>query len=155
MDLEHSNLTGEIAMKRSILAVVVGVVVWVVAVSLLDRVLRMTIAGYVEAEPKFAFTLSMMLARLGISALSSLAAGAVAALIARSPARAPWITGAVFLVLFVPQHVKLWNVLPVWYHLTFLLTLVPLFGAGGLLAHSLATAPARGTESDGAVNSAG
>lgn len=124
-------------MKRSILAVVVGAVTWVLVVSLLDRVLRLGIPGYTEAEPKFAFTLGMMLARLGIGALSSLAAGAVAALIARPAKWAPWITGAVFLVLFVPEHVKLWNVLPAWYHLTFLLTLVPLFGAGGWLAQRL------------------
>ena len=142
-------------MKRSIIAVMVAAVVWVVVVSLLDRALRVTIAGYAEAEPTFAFTLSMMLARLGIGALSSLAAGAVAAVIARSAAWAPWITGAVFLVLFVPEHVKLWNVLPAWYHLTFLLTLVPLFGAGGLLARRLKAAPAVGTLGKGAVKSAG
>jgi hypothetical protein len=138
-------------MKRSMIAVVVAAVAWVLVVSLLDRVLRVAIAGYAEAEPTFAFTLTMMLARLGIAALSSLAAGAVAALIARSAAWAPWITGALFLVLFVPEHVKLWNVLPIWYHLTFLLTLVPLFAAGGRLAHRPAAAPAAAS---GAVNPA-
>jgi len=124
-------------MKRSILAVVVAAVTWLVVVSLLDRVLRVTIAGYTAAEPSFAFTLDMMLARLAIGALSSLAAGAVAATIARSARWAPWIAGALFLLMFVPEHVKLWQVLPAWYHLTFLLTLVPLFEAGGLLAQRL------------------
>lgn len=138
-------------MKRSIFGVVAGLVVWVLVVSLLDRVLRITIAGYEEAEPQFAFTLGMMLARLGIAALSSLAAGATAALIARSAARAPWIVGAVFLVLFVPEHVKLWNVLPAWYHLTFLLTLVPLCWAGGLLARRPGATPAARTSGGGAV----
>lgn len=142
-------------MKRSIIAVVAAAVVWVVLVSLLDRALRLAIPGYTEAEPTFAFTLGMMLARLGIGALSSLAAGAVAALIARSAARAPWITGALFLVLFVPEHVKLWNVLPAWYHLTFLLTLVPLFGAGGLLARRVAAAQAPGVPGGGAVRPVG
>jgi hypothetical protein len=146
-------------MIRSIFRVVAGVaaglVVWVVVVSLLDRVLRLTIAGYTEAEPQFAFTLGMMLARLGIGALSSLVAGAAAALAARSAARAPWIAGALFLVAFVPEHVKLWNVLPVWYHLTFLLTLVPLFGAGGLLARRPASAAAAGTPGGGAFKLTG
>ncbi len=122
---------------RSILAVVAAAVTWLAVVSLLDRVLRLTIAGYTEAEPSFAFTLDMMLARLAIAALSSLAAGAMAATIARSAKWAPWITGALFLLMFVPEHARLWQVLPVWYHLTFLLTLVPLFGAGGLLARRL------------------
>ena len=132
-------------MKRTIFAVIASAVVWVVVVSLLNRGLRLTIPGYTEGEPTFAFTLSMMLARLGIGALSSLAAGAVAALIARSAARAPWITGAIFLVLFVPEHIKIGNALPLWYHLTFLLTLVPLFGIGGLLARR----PAAGTPTGG------
>jgi hypothetical protein len=126
------------AILGPILAVVASAVVWMVVVSLLDRVLRVSIAGYTEAEPSFAFTLPMMLARLGIGAVSSLAAGAVAALIARGAAWVPWVTGALFVVLFVPEHVKIWHLLPAWYHLTFLLTLVPLFGAGGLLARRLA-----------------
>ena len=125
-------------MKRSILALFLGAVAWVLVVSLLDRVLRVTIAGYLEAEPKFAFTLSMMLARLLIGALSSLAAGALAGWVERPATWAPWAAGAVFLALFIPEHVKLWQVLPVWYHLTFLLTLVPLFGLGGWLGRRLA-----------------
>lgn len=124
-------------MKRSILAVAVGVVVWVLVVSLIDRGLRLAIDGYAEAEPKLVFTLGMMWARLGMAAVTSLIAGAVTALVARSAKWAPWIAGAIFLALFVPEHIKLWNVLPAWYHLTFLLTLVPLFGAGGLLARRL------------------
>jgi hypothetical protein len=144
-------------MKQSIrvaAAVVAAIVVWVAVVSLLDRVLRVTIAGYADVEPKFAFTLTMMVARLSIGALSSLVAGAAAAMIARSAARAPWIAGALFLLLFVPEHVKLWNILPVWYHLTFLLTLVPLFGAGGLLARRLAPASAAMATSGAAIGAA-
>lgn len=136
-------------MKRTLFAVIAGAVVWVVVVSLLDRLLRVSIPGYTQAEPTFAFTLTMMLARLGIGALSSLAAGAVAAVIARSAARAPWITGVIFLVLFVPEHIKIGNALPLWYHLTFLLTLVPLFWAGGLLARRPAATPANGTPANG------
>lgn len=124
-------------MKRSILAVVIAAVTWIVVVSLLDRLLRLAIAGYAAAEPTFAFDLTMMVSRLSIGALSSLAAGAVAAWIARSAKWTPWIAGALFVAMFVPEHVKIWNLLPAWYHLTFLLTLVPLFGAGGLLAMSL------------------
>ncbi|WP_029922008.1 hypothetical protein [Nevskia soli] len=136
-------------MKRTLFAVIAGAVVWVVVVSLLDRLLRLGIPGYTAAEPTFAFTLIMMLARLGIGALSSLAAGAVAAAVARSPARAPWITGVIFLVLFVPEHIKIGNALPLWYHLSFLLTLVPLFWAGGLLARRPAAAPAAGISAGG------
>jgi hypothetical protein len=124
-------------MKRSILAVFVGAAAWIVVVSMLNRLLRLGIPGYTEAEPLLAFTLGMMLARLLIGGLSSVAAGAVAGWIARPGQWAPWITGAVFLALFIPEHIQLWQRFPLWYHLTFLLSLVPLFGLGGALGRRL------------------
>ena len=37
------------------------------------------------------------------------------------------------LALFLPEHVKIWHSFPVWYHLTFLLTLAPLVALGARL----------------------
>jgi uncharacterized protein (DUF983 family) len=34
--------------------------------------------------------------------------------------------------VFIPQHIALWHTFPIWYHLTFLLSLVPLTYLGGL-----------------------
>ena len=42
-------------------------------------------------------------------------------------------TGVLMLLLFIPEHVRLWDKFPVWYHLTFLGSLVPLRVAGGRL----------------------
>ena len=39
--------------------------------------------------------------------------------------------GLILLAVFIPQHIALWNNFPVWYHLTFLLSLVPLTYLGG------------------------
>jgi len=47
------------------------------------------------------------------------------------------IAGALLLLLFIPQHVMLWDKFPVWYHMTFLLSLVPLTYAGGRVASRL------------------
>jgi hypothetical protein len=41
--------------------------------------------------------------------------------------------GLILLVMFIPQHIMLWNKFPVWYHLTFLLSLVPLAYLGGAI----------------------
>jgi hypothetical protein len=38
------------------------------------------------------------------------------------------------LVVFIPDHVRLWSIFPVWYHMTFLVTLVPLVVLGSWLA---------------------
>jgi hypothetical protein len=123
-------------MKRTLLAVFAALVSWVVVVSLLNLLLRHGITGYAAAEPGFSFSLGMLVARLLIAAASSLAAGAVAAWIARTDARAPWITGTILLVAFLPEHVKLWHSFPLWYHLTFLVTLVPLVALGARLARA-------------------
>jgi hypothetical protein len=119
--------------KRSIAAFFAGLVAWVLIVSLLDRVLRLMIEGYAAAEPQFAFTLGMMVARLSMAALTSIAAGAIMRWIAPASIGPAWALGILLLVAFVPVHVHFWHMLPVWYHLTFLLTLVPLVLIGSWL----------------------
>ena len=54
--------------------------------------------------------------------------------------RARLMPGVLLLVVFIPQHVMLWDKFPVWYHLTFLASLVPLAYLGGKIA-SQARAP--------------
>lgn len=120
-------------MKRFILALLAGLVVWVFVISLLNRGLRLAVQGYAAAEPRMSFTLGMMTVRLVIAALTSVIAGAVAGSIAPSSTRAPWVLGAILLVAFIPQHVRLWHLFPLWYHLTFLVTLVPLIVLGSRL----------------------
>ena len=127
-------------MKRAILAFVVGLVVWVLVVSLLDRALRIFLPGYAAAEPGMSFTLGMMAARLTIGALTSLIAGAVAGWIAPASQVMPWLLGGLLLAAFIPQHLRLWSIFPLWYHLTFLVTLAPLIVLGSRLPRVLAPA---------------
>jgi hypothetical protein len=128
-------------MKRSILAFVVALIAWVLIISLLDRGLRLALNGYAAAEPTMQFTLSMMAARLVIAALTSLLAGAVAGWIAPQSTGTPAVLGAVLLVGFIPVHVRVWQLFPVWYHLTFLLTLLPLVVIGARCAQLLRRSP--------------
>jgi hypothetical protein len=121
-------------------AVIGGLVAWVALVTLLNFGLRAAIPGYHAAEPTFAITLTMMIGRLTIAALTSLAAGATARTIAPGSDIAPWVVGIVLLALFVPVHVHIGARLPLWYHLTFLLTLAPLVWAGARLRQSAARA---------------
>jgi hypothetical protein len=116
-------------MKRAIGAFFAGLLSWVGVVSLIDRGFRLLIPGYVVAEPQLQFTLTMMAARLGMAALASIIAGAVVGLL-NSSARVPWILGALILAAFLPEHIHVWHQLPAWYHLTFLVTLVPLVVLG-------------------------
>lgn len=123
-------------MKRPILAFVVGLVVWVLVISVLDRALRVFVLGYAAAEPTMSFTLGMLSARLAIAALTSLIAGAVASWIAPSSPRLPVLLGTALLLAFIPIHVQLWNLFPFWYHLVFLTTLIPLVMLGSWLTRA-------------------
>ena len=121
-------------MARGILAVVTGLVVWIVMTTVAGLIIRGTWTEYAAVADAMTFTRPMMLARLSIGGLATLSAGWVTALVARRSTGVALTTGLLLLGLFIPQHVMLWARFPVWYHLTFLLSLVPLAYVGGKLA---------------------
>src|SRR5262245_15337088 len=120
-------------MAKTILGVVVGLVAWVVLASIAGLILRAAWSDYAAVAESMAFTLPMLIARLTISAVTLLAAARVTALIAPRATIATVALGAVLVAAFVPIHIGVWDRFPVWYHLTFLLTLVPLCVIGGRL----------------------
>lgn len=131
-------------MKRSILAFIAGLAAWVLVASLLNRGLRLALRGYSAAEPEMTFTHGMMAARLVLGALASFAAGAATRAVAPSSRRTVWVLGAVLLAAFIPIHVRLWANFPVWYHLVFLGTLVPLVALGATLIRNRSESSVQG-----------
>ena len=131
-------------MKRSIFALLAGLMMWVLVVTLLNRGLRAGLPGYALAEPTMTFTLGMKVARLVLGALASLVAGAATGWIAPSRTGLPWVLGAIILAAFIPIHLQLWTKFPVWYHLVFLGTLVPLVVLGAALIQSRNSPAERG-----------
>ena len=129
-------------MWRTVASVIAGLVAWAIVVTILNMGLRVAIPGYHPAEATLQFTMAMKVGRLTEAALTSLAAGTVIGFI--DPARkwVPWLVGAIVLAMFLPVHMKLWNAFPVWYHLSFLLPLVPLVALGAALVRGN---PASGT----------
>jgi hypothetical protein len=123
-------------MWRAIGGIVLGLVTWAVVVTLLNFGLRAAIPDYHAAEATLDFSLAMKIGRLVEAALASIAAGAVTAWIAAGKRWAPWVVGLVMLAAFVPEHIRLWSRFPVWYHLTFLVTLAPLVALGAMLTRN-------------------
>jgi len=119
---------------RVALAVVAGIVVWFAVATAGNVALRLLVDGYTDMEPAMTFTLGMMFGRLLVGAISSVAAGAAAAWIARRVRPTALALGVVLVVLFIPGHVRLWDTFPGWYHAVFLLSLVPLVWVGARLA---------------------
>jgi hypothetical protein len=129
-------------MWRTIGGIVAGLVAWAVVVTILNFGLRAAIPDYHAAElalrstGMMQFTGPMETGRLIEAALTSLAAGAVVGWIEPSKKWVPWLVGAIILAMFLPEHVKLWHVFPVWYHLSFLVPLVPLVALGAALVRN-------------------
>ena len=123
-------------MLRKILAVIAALVAWTVVVTLLNFGLRYGLPGYAAVEKAMAFTLTMMIARLSISFVATLSAGATTAWIARDRLIWPLITGIVLLAIFIPVHMSIWTHFPLWYHLTFLPSLPILSVVGGRLVRA-------------------
>jgi hypothetical protein len=121
-------------MRRTIVAIIAGLVGWAVIVTVINWGLRLGLPGYRLAEPTLVFTLGMKIARLTMAAITSVAAGALVRVIAPASRVAPWIVGLIILALFLPAHVQLWHRFPIWYHLSFLVPLVPLVALGAWLA---------------------
>jgi len=118
-------------MARNILGVVAGLAVWIAIAVVAGAIMRSAWPDHASVADAMTFTLPMMFARLAIGALATLAAGWVIAVVARRSMLARLTAGLLLVGGFVPQHIMLWEKFPVWYHLTFLVSLIPLVYLGG------------------------
>jgi hypothetical protein len=123
-------------MTRRILGAIAGIVAWIVFVVAFNTVMRALWAEYAAVEQAMAFTLPMMAARLSMSAIGSVVSGFVAAFVARERSKSALLAGGILLLVFIPIHVSLWTRFPVWYHLTFLVSLPIVSVLGGQLFQS-------------------
>lgn len=122
-------------MARNFIGVAAGLAVWFAVTLAAGLVIRVAWPAYASVADAMTFTLPMMIARLSIGAFATVAAGFVAARITQS--RLAGVTpGIVLLIMFIPQHLVLWDKFPVWYHLLFLLSLIPLTYVGNAIARS-------------------
>jgi hypothetical protein len=126
MDEPAAAVTEGRGVGRKIAAVVLGLAAWVVVASVADRLLRAAWPEYAAALPTFAFSLGMLCARQIEGAVATLATGRVVAAVAKGHRPTAVAAGIVLLLVFVPGHVRIWDKFPVWYHLLFLGSLVPL-----------------------------
>lgn len=116
-------------MTRNVLSVVAGLAAWIIIAIIAGFIMRASWPAYASVATAMTFTLPMMIARLSIGALATFSMGVVTALLTQS-VMSRLIPALLLLVAFIPQHVMLWDKFPIWYHLTFLLSLVPVSYVG-------------------------
>lgn len=126
------TLTG-VGMLRTVLGVMLGVVAWFAVVLGIGLVLKATDPTLNAALVAHA-TVTAMAERLAISFVATLVAGLVAALVGGERHRAALGAGLILLAIFGYYHVTMiWHQFPVWYHLTFFVSLPLLSLLGGRL----------------------
>ena len=124
-------------MWRIILGAIAGLLAWILLVTITGLIMRASWPEYAAVADSMAFTLPMLIARLVISAVTLLAAARLTTVIAPRAMAATVLLGAVLLVAFIPVHINLWDRFPAWYHVTFLLTLIPLSVLGGRIGRDI------------------
>lgn len=105
---------------------------------------RMLWPEYAAAEPHKQYTLTMLVVRLAVGALSAAVSACSATAVARDKGQTAWWLGALFVAISLPGHLYpgyIWNDYPAWYHLVYLSYLVPVTGCMGLLSRRLFSAP--------------
>lgn len=120
-------------MGRKILAVVAGFVVWTIIWLVVPFAIRAASPGSFDAVG-VPTTSTMMLVILLLSVICSLAGGWVTAKVAtESAAKVVLILGIVLLLVGIAVQASVWTLMPVWYHLIFLVLLIPMAIVGGRL----------------------
>ena len=95
--------------------------------------LRAVWPEYADAAPERAYTLAMLLVRLVVFSAMIAATSAVATLVA-GDRRFAWVTGGLILAISIPPHAlpgEVWDAYPVWYHLTYLASILPIAVVAG------------------------
>jgi hypothetical protein len=107
--------------------------------------LRASWPDYALADPEKAYTLTMLFVRLFIFSSMIAATSGVATLIAGDK-RFAWIAGGLILALSIPAHFYpgyVWDDYPAWYHIVYLLSILPIAVIAGRSVQRLYPAATR------------
>jgi uncharacterized membrane protein len=121
-------------MGRDIGAVVAGVAGWWLVAAVGYWLLSASWPEYALAEPGADFTSAMLVARLFVAFICSMAAGFACGVIAGPESIAPAVVAGIMLILLVPIQYAVWDDFPTAYNLIFLGMLVPLIWRNAKLA---------------------
>ena len=127
-------------MIRAILGVVVGYFIWS-AIWVGGGKLFLADAQKIVGEGKMYGQTMPLVGAIVLSVVASLVGGALCALIARRASRGPGLTlGLALLGTGIAVQASVWNLEPVWFHLVFLVLLVPMTLVGASIVKSPAKA---------------
>ena len=118
---------------KTILGVAAGYIIWSILWVGVDALLRAVWTSYDQSVAAMSFSSSQLVVPLVLSAFCSIVAGFAAALIAKENGKTPLILGVLLLLTGIFVQMSVWEKIPLWYHLTFWILLVPMTILGGKL----------------------
>lgn len=119
--------TNRLAILRALAALPLG---WATSWLVLNggfALLRAAWPDYASADPEKAYTLAMLIVRLLIFSSMIAATSGIATLVAGDK-RFAWIAGGLILAMSIPPHLYpgyVWDDYPAWYHIVYLLSILP------------------------------
>lgn len=120
-------------MWRSILAVVAGAVLWTALWIPFNLGMQAAFPAIIDPE-RYLGHLPVLLCYVAMSFVFSIAAGYLTALVAQTkPVQHAVVLGLLQLALGIGFELSYWALLPVWYHVVFLVLLLPGNVLGGML----------------------
>jgi hypothetical protein len=127
--------TDRVAVLRLLAALAIGAVTsWAILAGGF-ALLRAVWADYTLAEPEKAYSLAMLFVRLLVFSAMIAATAGVATLVSGDE-RVGWIVGGLILAVSIPPHLypgHVWNDYPAWYHIVYLVSILPIAGFAGRL----------------------
>jgi len=130
-------------MIRLILGIVVGFIAWTILWMGSDAVSVLVSPWYrsqqdamlvaMANEKPFQADSLLFGLRLVISIIASVLSGFLAVVVSKEQGKTTLILGIVLLLVGIMVQLSVWNYVPIWFHLAFLIMLIPMTIAGGKL----------------------
>ena len=128
-------------MARMIFGVIAGFIVWSILWVGSDAVFGLISADWGKTSTEFreavanktpyALSATVLIALLVKSFIVSIISGFICALIARENAKSTVVLGVLLLLFGIFIQISHWDYMPLWYHMPFLILLIPMTVLGG------------------------
>ncbi len=120
-------------MGKIVIGVIAGFIVWTILWLGSDAVIAGVAPNLAPSADLSNIPSSYLIIKLVLSFVFSIAAGYVAAMLAKENSKSTLYLGVLLLLVGIFFEAAAWNQIPLWYHITFLLLLIPMTILGGKL----------------------
>jgi hypothetical protein len=133
-------------MLRIVLGSIGGFISWLIAWAVSEKLISAIWPAFGRHQAAFQAAITdggeftaetpMLLTHIVLGSIASLMAGYLAAVIAGDNSRAPMFAGILLLIMGIAKAAMTWQFVPIWYHVVFTATLLPMAVVGGKLITS-------------------